>query len=414
MRGSHRRRIMHKSRCADCHAFSNDMHPDPSLNRISAMHAPNSLTDLSCDTGATTASLMSRLLVMDDSPDWGDFVSTVAEELGLEATAVTRYRQFVDAYQARPADILVLDLFMPEKDGIEIILDIAKLDARPFIILMSGQSSNFLDMASKLGQAKGLDIIGTLGKPFRLGELREMLQKAANLVDRKKKHSRGISNSCLSRTLTWETGGKRTDKSLALSRDRRRRRNIAKAANTGRTVKQDIKDINTQFCLALWKTQLAALDALCTIPGAMIEAIANLATPTAELPETESWKKALGVHLHTLRDSRTVIRESAAVHRLPELGRSAVELINRVDALLNELMTASAAESSYGAEKLAGDRALVDEIGKLDRTLLALAASLKEAIATAGDGFHRTETEASSRSGNEGKESTVVDFPKSK
>jgi len=128
-----------------------------------------------------------RLITLDDSPDWGKFISEVAEKVGFSATAVTSHGCYARIAEAEPPDVLVLDLFMPDRDGIEMIMDIESSDDQPFILLISGQSNTFLDSAVRLGRGKGLEIIGALAKPFRLSDLKAMLQKAADLVEQKKK-----------------------------------------------------------------------------------------------------------------------------------------------------------------------------------------------------------------------------------
>ena len=61
-----------------------------------------------------------KLTVIDDEPDMGEFVCAVAEGAGFEARCVQHAGEFMASVD-QPVDVLVLDLFMPEVDGIELI-----------------------------------------------------------------------------------------------------------------------------------------------------------------------------------------------------------------------------------------------------------------------------------------------------
>ena len=58
-----------------------------------------------------------RLLIMDDEPDFCDFVATVGEGLGYQATKVTDPRKFKTVYAEIQPDCVVIDMVMPELDG---------------------------------------------------------------------------------------------------------------------------------------------------------------------------------------------------------------------------------------------------------------------------------------------------------
>lgn len=70
-----------------------------------------------------------------------------------------------------PAKVLVLDLFMPAMDGIEVIRQLAKHHYAGAIILLSGQDQAVLTSAQELAHAHGLRVIQTFCKPVTLREL---------------------------------------------------------------------------------------------------------------------------------------------------------------------------------------------------------------------------------------------------
>lgn len=325
-----------------------------------------------------------RLTVIDDSPEWAKFVKEVAERVNFSATALTSHRDYTAIAKTEPPDVLVLDLFMPEKDGIEIILGMEHLDDRPFIILISGKSRSFLESAVSLGKGKGLDIIGALAKPFRLPDLKAMLQKAANLVEQKKKLGNEI-RAMHSTQRTKETPCNMViDHDHAAAQDLRKLENIVGFPATENSLRRSIAEINAQFCLMLWDTQLATLNALNIIPGRLTEAAADLIASIASAEETSGWYEALSLHTQTLVDNQAAIRDIADTLQLPEHGRSATESIDRISTIVSEILAEKRTSTSY-AEMLASFRKLCSENGRLNENFTALLIAVNNALARAHD-----------------------------
>ncbi|GAB6175667.1 response regulator [Desulfobaculum senezii] len=93
-----------------------------------------------------------NVLLVDDNKD---FVETLAERLrtrGMDATAVYNGRSAVDAIDARRYDAVVLDLQMPDMDGLETLRRIKEHNDEVQIILLSGHATVELSVeAMKLG-----------------------------------------------------------------------------------------------------------------------------------------------------------------------------------------------------------------------------------------------------------------------
>jgi EAL domain-containing protein (putative c-di-GMP-specific phosphodiesterase class I)/ActR/RegA family two-component response regulator len=119
-----------------------------------------------------------RILVIDDEIDVGEFVSATAQNMGFDCTATTDAKTFLE--KLRPdTTLILLDLMMPEMDGIELLRMLGERKCKTGIVLMSGVGKRTLESAGQLAEVLGLSIVGHLQKPFRLTTLEEVLARNA-------------------------------------------------------------------------------------------------------------------------------------------------------------------------------------------------------------------------------------------
>lgn len=76
----------------------------------------------------------------------------------------------MDAYIERPTDLVITDLFMPEKDGVEVVRNLTKDDPEVKIFAMSGGDSaggrkDVLEVLEDFGVKR------IFGKPFKIADL---------------------------------------------------------------------------------------------------------------------------------------------------------------------------------------------------------------------------------------------------
>lgn len=116
-----------------------------------------------------------RLLVIDDEPDVCALVADVAEGIGFEALVAATADAFRSHVRDFDPNVIVLDLNMPQADGIELLRFLGKAKVAAKILLISGSSGRVLTTASRLGKSHGLDILGTLTKPIDLNDLEKIL-----------------------------------------------------------------------------------------------------------------------------------------------------------------------------------------------------------------------------------------------
>ena len=116
-----------------------------------------------------------RLLIVDDEPRFGEFVRKVAVEAGFEVEVTTDGYQFQRRYEAFDPTAVIVDLVMPEIEGIELVQWVADHEAPAHLIVVTGYSPEYATLAKMLGEAKGLPSVATLIKPVKVARLRGAL-----------------------------------------------------------------------------------------------------------------------------------------------------------------------------------------------------------------------------------------------
>jgi CheY-like chemotaxis protein len=110
-----------------------------------------------------------RILFIDDDAMIRETAREMLESTGHEVIEAENGRRGLDQYRKQQVDVVITDIIMPEKDGLETILEIRGVDPNVRIIAISGggptRNLDFLDIAKKLGAT------ATLAKPFRKDDL---------------------------------------------------------------------------------------------------------------------------------------------------------------------------------------------------------------------------------------------------
>lgn len=119
----------------------------------------------------------SRLLIMDDEPDFAEYIGIVGEQLGYETLKINDSREFKKAYVKFEPDVLVLDMVMPEIDGVELIKWLVDQNAAVKVVIVSGYNPLYSKMAEVLSEAGGLSDVTTLQKPVRIDVLKDALAR---------------------------------------------------------------------------------------------------------------------------------------------------------------------------------------------------------------------------------------------
>lgn len=124
-----------------------------------------------------------RLLVIDDEPEFCNFVREVAEGVGYDVTIATGADEFRYAYGQQEPSVVVVDVVMPDVDGIELVNWLGEQGCTAQVFVMTGYNPQYADAAVVLGNVQGLDV-QRFSKPIRVAALREALGASGD-VDEK-------------------------------------------------------------------------------------------------------------------------------------------------------------------------------------------------------------------------------------
>ena len=120
---------------------------------------------------------MARILIIDDDDQVRTMLRRTLEADGHEVDEAANGNIGISKYRGNPADLIITDIYMPEKEGLETIIELKRDHPEVRILAISGGSRDmdldFLPVAAKLGAEK------TLNKPI---ERRALLNAVSELL----------------------------------------------------------------------------------------------------------------------------------------------------------------------------------------------------------------------------------------
>ncbi len=118
-----------------------------------------------------------NLMCLDDDPRMEPALRRFAVRLGHAVRFHTAAASFKTDVQARPPDLIVLDLELGQENGIDIIHWLAQAQTRAPLILLSGHGDDLLDTARRIARASGIEVLGVVSKGRIVRDLPPLLEQ---------------------------------------------------------------------------------------------------------------------------------------------------------------------------------------------------------------------------------------------
>ena len=115
---------------------------------------------------------MARILVVDDEPEIRDLCAVALREVGHQVVLADNGQSALDIHRIAPQDVVLLDMFMPIKDGLETLTALRQARPAPKIIAVSagwrvtGRRASDAPPRDVLEEARALGADAVMKKPF--------------------------------------------------------------------------------------------------------------------------------------------------------------------------------------------------------------------------------------------------------
>ncbi len=114
-----------------------------------------------------------RILLADDEPHLGAILEQFLTARGFAVTTVRDGKAALDALRAAPYDVALLDVVMPEMDGLEVLRRVREESTPPEILIITGNGTVETALA-----ALRLGAYDVLTKPYRMAEIEAVIRRA--------------------------------------------------------------------------------------------------------------------------------------------------------------------------------------------------------------------------------------------
>jgi len=119
---------------------------------------------------------MIRILLVDDDDLSRGAIHKMLERAGYSVESTHDGDEVIRMYGQEAADLVITDLIMPDKDGLEIIQELRRINPKVRILAISGGGR--VDANEYLAVARKFGAVEVLSKPFTKEDLRRAVETA--------------------------------------------------------------------------------------------------------------------------------------------------------------------------------------------------------------------------------------------
>lgn len=125
---------------------------------------------------------MNRILLIDDEEDFLVTMAGILEGRGYDVIAVSNCKKALRTLHENAVDLVIVDIFMPDMDGLEFIRKVIRDNPELPIVTVTGAAKQlYLEVAQRMGAVSGLL------KPIDVDQLMGIVHKCTPLIAKLKR-----------------------------------------------------------------------------------------------------------------------------------------------------------------------------------------------------------------------------------
>ncbi|KZN55493.1 EAL domain-containing response regulator [Pseudoalteromonas luteoviolacea] len=120
-----------------------------------------------------------NVLVIDDDDFIHDMLTHEFNQLGVEniQVEISGVNALKRIKNGECFDLIIIDLIMPDMDGVEVLRHLSEYSFKGAVILLSGQDQRILDTTAALAGAQHIRVLGAIPKPITIEVLTQKLNR---------------------------------------------------------------------------------------------------------------------------------------------------------------------------------------------------------------------------------------------
>jgi EAL domain-containing protein (putative c-di-GMP-specific phosphodiesterase class I)/CheY-like chemotaxis protein len=133
-----------------------------------------------------------RCFIVDDEPDIRRFMSFTLRKSGIDADDYSTIDEMLGGLARKQPDVIFLDVWLDGADAIDAIRLLGERGFAGHVQLMSGRDAAVIEQVKHIGELRNLRMLPVIQKPFRPGDLRNLIHRLSANPDQ---------------TVAWGPGG---------------------------------------------------------------------------------------------------------------------------------------------------------------------------------------------------------------
>ena len=118
---------------------------------------------------------MAHILVVDDEASIRTMLRSILERSGHQVSEAENGKDALEKYREAPADAVIVDVFMPEQDGVETMIRLRTEYPDVKVVALSG--GGWTSKGVALEHMTDLGAVETIAKPFTAEEVVEVVER---------------------------------------------------------------------------------------------------------------------------------------------------------------------------------------------------------------------------------------------